>query len=84
MSSVFQNILADLQKKFLKESNRCAEIAQIVSEAIHVQITAEQIKYKGKVVTIMVSPTMKMAIRVKEEELKKLLIQKDIEVVKIV
>lgn len=84
MSSVFQNILADLQKKFLKESNRCAEIAQILSEALHITITTEQIKYKGKVVTVMVAPTVKMSIRIKEEELKKLLIQKDIEVVKII
>lgn len=84
MSSVFQNILGDLQKKFLRESNRCADIATVISEVLHIPITAEQVKYKGKVATILVSPTIKMAIKVKEEELLKLLSQKDIEVIKIV
>jgi hypothetical protein len=78
--SLFQSILSQLQDKFLKESDRCADIARIVSEILHIPIVPEQVIYKKGNITLQVSPTIKMAIRIKEEELKTLLRKESIEV----
>lgn len=76
--SLFNTILAGIQDKIFKETHSKESIAHILEEVLHTHFTADQIKVKDSVLTVSAAPTIKMAIKLKEQILLQSLKSQDI------
>ena len=78
--SLFQDILSKLEEKFKKETNRCEEIAEVLTSILGTKITGEQVIHKGTTVKLNVLPTLRMAVKMKEDRIISALKDKGIDI----
>lgn len=78
--SLFHAILQTLKEKYTDETNRTTLIAELCSKTLGTTITPEQISYKDQLLIIQAPPTVKMALKIKSEELQSLLASHHIKV----
>jgi hypothetical protein len=76
--SLFNTILAGIQDKIFKENVSKESIAYVLEEILHTHFTTDQIKVKDSVLTVSAAPTVKMAIKLKEQILLQTLKSQDI------
>jgi hypothetical protein len=76
--SLFNTILAGIQDKIFKENISKESIVHVLEEVLHTGFTTDQIKVKDSVLIISAAPTIKMAIKLKEQILLQALKSQDI------
>ena len=69
MTSLFQNLLSQLEEKISKKNSVHEKIAKIVSEVLHTTITADQITLQDTTIRIKTAPTAKMALMLNKEKI---------------
>lgn len=67
--SLFQSILGDITKRLSGIEGNKEAIAQVVSTVVGIPITPNQLHIKNNTLFIVVSPTIKSAIRFKQTAL---------------
>lgn len=78
--SIFHDILSKLEDKFKKETNRCEEIAEVLTTVLGTKVEGEQVVHKGTIIKLNVLPTLKMAVKMKEGRIISALKDKGIDV----
>lgn len=67
--SLFHSILSQIQEKILKETSANEIAASIISTTLGTHIAKEQVSVKGTTIRITTTPTIKMAIMMKQKTL---------------
>lgn len=75
--TLFQSILGEISKKIGVQSQDQELIKNTISEVVGVSLPVTAIKISHQKIFITTSPTIKMAIKIKEKEILSLLSQKN-------
>ena len=65
--SLFNSLLQSIKHGFEKENNTKKEIIKTIKEIINTTIQENSLKIKDKKLTILTTPTIKMAINLKKD-----------------
>ncbi len=67
--SLFQTILGDIAKRLSGIEGHKEDIARLITSVIGISISANQLQIKNTTLFVLVSPTIKSAIRLKQTAL---------------
>ncbi len=70
--TLFSDILQKLAASITEKGAEKEQIAKIMSDVLTIPITADMVTYKNTKVYITASPTIKLALKLKESELLRL------------
>ena len=81
--SLFNDILQKLSQSIAEKSDNKELIAKTLSEGLGISINPDMVSVAGKKIYIKSAPTIKLALKMKESELVRLLQEKGISIVSI-